>query len=529
MAGLFKIPERAGRVSDSAIARKANSKSKAVSVTIKGGGNVFDSINTIKAMVEKNLGQYKDEHLVIQDEKVLEDYITACIDNKEIAIDTETTGLDPMQDEIVGICIYTPNQKPAYIPIHHKSYVTMVEVENQLPVSFIKEQFQRIADANMDIIMFNACFDIRFIRNRVGVYLKCTWDCYLAARLLNENEGAGNNNLKKLHQKYVLNGEGDAFRFDDLFKGISFDLIPIKVAHMYAAHDPFITYELYKFQKDFLTPDNYECTSRGLQDVAWVFHNIEMPCVSVVADMEDTGVAFDFDYANILHEKYHKMLEEKTQRVYEIISMYSDEIEEYKAKNVNHKLSEPINIDSAQQLSILIYDIMKIPVVDTKTPRGTGEEILLKIDNPLSKALLDYRSVGKLINTYIDKLPDCVNKKDGRIHCKFNQYGADTGRFSSSDPNLQNIPSHNKDIRKMFKATDGYVLMSSDYSQQEQCEYIVVNKWCEVETPNGWQFADKVKVGDVLKVRDDSGQYVEITVHKISFLIDKNQIVYYYK
>ena len=83
--------------------------------------------------------------------------------------------------------------------------------------------------------------------------------------------------LKKLHQKYVLDGEGDAFKFDDLFKGVRFDFIPIQVGYLYAAHDPVITYELYEFQLPFLTPDDYECTSRGLEDVAWVFHNIEMP------------------------------------------------------------------------------------------------------------------------------------------------------------------------------------------------------------------------------------------------------------
>jgi DNA polymerase I-like protein with 3'-5' exonuclease and polymerase domains len=110
---------------------------------------------------------------------------------------------------------------------------------------------------------------------------------------------------------------------------------------------------------------------------------------------------------------------------------------------------------------------MGIKSVDKDAPRGTGVAVLTKVNNAFTQALLEYREVGKLINTYIDKLPNCVNEKDGRIHCKFNQYGADTGRMSSSDPNLQNIPSHNKDIRKMFKATDGYVLMSSDFSQQE--------------------------------------------------------------
>ena len=108
---------------------------------------------------------------------------------------------------------------------------------------------------------------------------------------------------------------------------------------------------------------------------------------------------------------------------------------------------------------------MNVGVIDDKAPRGTGEKILIKIDNAFTKSLLEYRGIEKLISTYIDKLPSCVNKQDGRIHCKFNQYGADTGRFSSNDPNLQNIPSHNKDIRKMFTASRDYVLMSSDYSR----------------------------------------------------------------
>lgn len=467
MKSLFSVPKRAGRTGDSAVARKANAKSKKVTVAVKGGGDLFSRINTITAMVEKALGYLKDDYIVITDRDVLHDYIDKVLSNGIISIDTETTGLDPLLDTLVGISIYTPGMKAAYIPVHHISYVTQMEVEGQLPTSVLQEEFQRLADAKIKIIMFNASFDMRFLRHGIGVDLICTWDCYLAARLLNENEGAGNNGLKKLHNKYVLDGKGDAFKFDDLFNGISFNLIPIKTGYIYAAHDAIITYELYEYQKPFLTADNQECIDHNLVDVAWVFHNIEMPVVPVVAQMEDTGVAFDEEYAAELHDKYHAELKEKTEKVYQLIDMYSDEIASYKAKNPNNKLSDPINIDSPKQLAILLYDIMKVPVVDDKSPRGTGEDILLKIDNPLSHAILDYRAVQKLINTYIDKLPSCVNPNDGRIHCKFNQYGADTGRFSSSDPNLQNIPSHNKDIRKMFKATDGYVLMSSDYSQQE--------------------------------------------------------------
>ena len=469
MSALFKVSERAGRFRDSTIAKKANSSSSRSSITIKGGGDLFSRISTIKAMVEKHLGYLQDEFIVIQNEEQLHDYISTCIHNHVISIDTETTGLDPMQNDIVGICIYTPEQKGAYIPVHHRSYITNTFVENQLPVSTLKSEFQRIADSAIDIIMFNACFDMRFMKNKIGVALKCTWDCYLAARLMNENEGSGNNGLKKLHQKYVKHGEGEAFKFDDLFKGIPFDIIPIQTAYLYAANDPVITYELYDFQRKYLYYDE-RCDGsarNGMNGVSWVFFNIEMPCVEVVAQMEDNGVAFDTEYANVLHNKYTKLLQEKTDKVYELINMYSEEIAMYKAKHPGNKLSNPINIDSPTQIAILLYDIIGVQSVDDKSPRGTGEDILLKIDIPLTHAILDYRGIGKLISTYIDKLPACVNPTDGRIHCKFNQYGADTGRFSSQDPNLQNIPSHNKDIRKMFKATDGYVLMSSDYSQQE--------------------------------------------------------------
>ena len=462
---LFKVPERAGRSADASIAKRANSTKKS-STTAKGsGGGLIERINTARALTEKNLGQYRDEYMVIQDIMTLVHYFDKIIENGIMSTDTETTGLDPILDTIVGASIYTPGMKPAYIPLNHVSYVTGIKIENQLPVHLVKEQFDRMNEHKTKIIMFNAPFDIRVIRNQVGSYLTCYWDCYIGARLLNENEDS--NALKLLHQKYCGDSDGKAAKFNDLFKDISFALVPINIAYLYAAHDAKITFELYEFQEPYLNPESDLCIERGLQDVSWVFFNIEMPIVAVVADMEDIGVAFDIDLADELHVKYSAELEKQLKEVYKSIDMYADEIADYKAKNPGHKLADPINLDSPTQVAILLYDIMKVGVIDEKSPRGTGEKILQQIDNSFTKALLEYRGLGKLISTYIDKLPTCVNPKDGRIHCKFNQYGADTGRFSSNDPNLQNIPSHNKDIRKMFTATKGYVLMSSDFSQQE--------------------------------------------------------------
>lgn len=461
---LFKVPKRASKEQDKKLAQKTRSKKQATT-TVKGSG-LLAQINQIKAMVEKYLGKFKNDYIIITTPTDLHDYLAKAVENNVLSIDTETTGLDPILDKIVGLCLYTPGQKAAYVPINHVSYVTGTRVDNQLTEEQVRDEFMWKTLYSIDIIMFNAKFDIRVMRNQLGLKdIYCTWDCYLAAKLMNENEES--HGLKALHKKYVLDGQGDAFSFDALFKSLTADKIPINSFYLYAAHDAIITYELYQYQKQYLYYD--ATTSRddrnGMNGVSWVFFNIEMPCLSVVCDMEDNGVKFDFEYQKILSEKYNKLLDEKTYDFYALCSKYEPQIEKYRKQN--NKLDNPINIGSPTQIAILLYDILKIEPPDPKSPRGTGEAILQKIDNPIAKAILDYREVSKLVSTYIDKLPECVNPKDGRIHCSFNQYGAKTGRFSSSDPNLQNIPSHNKDIRQMFVASDGYVLMSSDYSQQE--------------------------------------------------------------
>ena len=134
-------------------------------------------------------------------------------------------------------------------------------------------------------------------------------------------------------------------------------------------------------------------------------------------------------------------------------------------------MSDPISLDSPMQLAILIYDILKYPQVSIKEPRGTGVDELtalsLKTKSPLFKIILEKRTLAKLLNTFIDTLPLKTHQKDGKIHCKFNSLGTDTGRFSSSEPNLQQIPRENKEIKPMFKAPEGYNLIFSDLSAAE--------------------------------------------------------------
>lgn len=459
---LFNVPQRPGKSADLKAAKKSKTAKKSAGA-VKAGNSILTKIANIQAMVEKNLGHLRDKYIIVDSPIKLQEYLGRCIENGTISIDTETTGLDPLIDKIVGLCLYTPNSPAAYVPINHVSYVTGARVSGQLTENQVSVELKKYLTDKPKIIMHNAKFDIRVIRNQLKVPdIWCDWDCLLAARLLNENEPT--NRLKKLHQKYVLNDSDDEFTFDEFFKGVSFDKVPISTGYLYAAHDAEITYELYEFQKQYLNPDSER---KDMRDVYWVFKNIEMPCVPVVCDMEDNGIEFDFDRHSELSEKYHKFLEEQEKKCYTEIEKYSDKISEYKKINTKCKLETPVNLGSPLQVAILLYDVLGLDNGDTKNPRGTGSDILAKFNNPIAESLIKYREFSKLVDAFIDSLPKFVNPNDGRIHCSFNQYGAKTGRMSCSEPNLQQIPSHNKEIRQMFKASDGYVLMSSDFSQQE--------------------------------------------------------------
>ena len=443
-----------------------SSKLQKPKTTSKKGGSQYDKVKALSQLVEEKLGKYADDFENIFTLERLTEYIDKSIQNGFIAIDTETTGLDPITDRIVGACIYTPGEKPSYVPINHVSLITNLRLTNQLTNEEVASQFVRLKEANVKIIMFNAKFDIRVIKNQLGVEFIPYWDGFIAGKVLKENEEEGN--LKYLWKKYCSpDKEAEHFTFDKLFKGYSFDLFPIKTAYLYAAKDAIMTWELFKFQEPYLTPGHERCIECGFEKLANLYHNIEMPIIPFVAEIEDNGISLNIEYANQLSEKYNKLLQEKEQNFTNALTEYKDKIIQYKATHPATKLSDPINISSPTQLAELFYDILQVGVISKKEPRGTGEEILEKMNHPLCKPILEYRGVKKLLTTYIEKMPSIVNKKTGRIHCSFHQYGTDTGRFSSSDPNLQNIPSHNKDIRPMFVASPGHILIGSDFSQQE--------------------------------------------------------------
>lgn len=474
---------------DKSIIKKSKTVTNRTSIR-SGGSNIAAQIQSIVAIANQKLAIHKDDYILIREPDQLYEYMKEMKQVGEGALDTETTGLNPLLVDIVGGCIYTPGQKAAYIPINHKSYITGVRTNEQMDeetVSKIMKEFHK----DIRWIFHNAKYDIRVCRKTLGIDFKPYWDTMLAAYCIDEEES---HRLKDLHLKYCNSKDTESLTFDALFKGVTFDNIPISTAYLYAAGDAIKTYELYEYQKTLLN-------RRVLSGPYNVFWNIEMPLIPVVADMEDRGVCLDFDVCKNLHEKYHKIREERQKQADEALAMYKNEIDNYrmsstysntypdgsteysnsqtsKGKKYGHtkvssnagKLSDPISLSSPTQLAILFYDILGLESPDKKAPRGTGEDILKHFaqgkEKNLCEAILGMRNVEKLLGTYIDKMPE-IALEDGRVHSSYNQYGAKTGRFSSSDPNLQNIPSHNKEIRQMFKAQDGYVLIGSDFSQQE--------------------------------------------------------------
>lgn len=460
---------------------KKSSKKQVAKVVPK---SISGKVQLAKEMSKEVFADKLDRLELLDNENKIREYIDCVITNGIIAVDTETNGLDRIDGKIAGVCLYTPGQKGVYIPVRHESFMTGIELKTNISPEFMHEQFERMNKSNIKYVLHNAKFDMHILWWMLGIKIIPYWDTQIGSQLLNENEP---HKLKVLYKKYVDNADENSkvASFNSLFKGIEFNKVPPDVAYMYASFDPIMTYELYQFQYNFIDINGKYCKEKGLERVAEVFRNIEMPLIQVVFEMECTGVKIDTELADKLKAQYTKHKDAAEEKFNLEIEKLNDKFDKLMIKNpaAYNKLFKDgirkVSISSPTQLAILFYDVLEFESPDKKSPRGTGEAILKSFNHPLVDSILEYRSMSKLLSTYIEAIPQHIAKRDNRLHANFNQYGAKTGRFSSSDPNLQNIPSQKTtlsdgtvidaghDIRQMFIAGDGMVIVGGDFSQQE--------------------------------------------------------------
>ena len=464
------------------LSKKKNKKTPVATVVPK---TIKQKVEYAKDLSLQVFGNKLDKIELVTDPNRIEEYLHNTLKNGILAVDTETNGLDRIDGKIAGICLYTLGEKGIYIPVGHVSYMTNQPLKDNVARETMENFFKVCNEHNVKYILHNAKFDMHILYWMIGVKIVPYWDTLIAGQLLNENEPHG---LKVLYQKYCVRAdeEQQVAKFNTLFNGIEFNSIPPSVGYMYAAFDPIMTYELYKFQEQYLDKEvGQYCYRKGLERVADVFREIEMPLIEVVFDMEVQGVDIDTDLAKELKDKYTYYMNLAVDNFKaQIIELeVAGAFDELRGKHPDkfNKISElgdiKINIASNAQLVILFYDVLKLD--PPKGQRSVGEEQLKQLHHPLVDCILEYRGMSKLLSTYIEAIPNHIAKKDGKLHANFNQYGAKTGRFSSSDPNLQNIPSKTKklsdgtvidaghDIRQMFIAGEGNVIIGGDFSQQE--------------------------------------------------------------
>jgi len=352
-----------------------------------------------------------------------------------LCFDTETDGPDPITANLVGISVSAKAEVAWYIPVNVEDALKEDQVKELMAAVFENEESLKIAH--------NFKFD-QLVLERAGFEINGpVFDTMVAAYLLDSSQRLKMDNLAKKYLGYEpipiknLIGSGKSQK--------SMADIPYKEIKNYACEDADITYRLFEILSEKLEEDS-------LLEIA---EKLEFPLISVLARMEKNGILIDSE----MLESFSKEL---TNDLIEL------------EKNIFEKTGSEFNLNSPQQLGNVLFDKMKLPVgKKTKTGQySTSEAVLSKLaaEYEVPSLVLDYRSLSKLRSTYVDALPKLVNEETGRIHTDFNQTVAATGRLSSSNPNLQNIPIRTKrgrEIRKAFVPEDGYQILAADYSQVE--------------------------------------------------------------
>jgi len=376
------------------------------------------------------------EYVLIDTKKKMDDVLHILREQKEFVLDFETTHEDPMRAEPVGISLCWSDDKAYYIPFNLKTELTAEKVLSNMRDILEDKNIKKIGQNIKYEYIVLSNIDIRL----EGIY----FDTMVASYVINPSKMT--HNLGDLSIEY-LNHRMTPIQ-DLIGKGkeaITMDMVDVNKVMKYSCDDSYITYRLKKiFEK--------ELKKKGLEKL---FYNIEMPLCEVLACMEIEGVSIDAHYLSGLSEEMGHKLDIYRKKIHELAG-------------------EEFNINSPKQLKQILFDKMKLPIVKrTKTGPSTDEEVLrtLAEKNILPRELLKYRVFSKLKSTYVDALPELINPKTARIHTSFNQAVTQTGRLSSSKPNLQNIPIRTEEGRKIRRAFlpvgKADILLSADYSQIE--------------------------------------------------------------
>ncbi|MFT6834181.1 MAG: DNA polymerase-1, partial [Francisellaceae bacterium] len=378
----------------------------------------------------------------ITDKNGLDKWLQKISDAKYFAIDTETTSLNALEADLVGISLCAQEHHAAYIPVSH-SYDNCPE---QLSLEYVIDQLKPILENDeISKIGHNLKYDLKVLE-KYGLILKGQlFDTMLESYIYNSS--SSRHDLDSLSAKYLNHTN---IKYEDVAgKGksqINFRQVSLDKAAPYAAEDADMTFKLHqKFWPEI----------KKFKNLKDLFLDEEIPAMSVLKRMESIGVKIDV-----------KQLNNQSEYLKKCISNF--EIKAYKLADGEFNLASP------KQLGEILFDKLHIPIIK-KTPGGkpsTSVEVLteLALTYDLPRIILEHRHFSKLKSTYTDKLPLMINKLTGRVHTSYQQAVAVTGRLSSTEPNLQNIPVRSEEgrrIRKSFIAEPGYKIMAADYSQVE--------------------------------------------------------------
>ncbi|MFJ5321995.1 DNA polymerase I [Pectobacterium parvum] len=383
-----------------------------------------------------------DGYVTILDEKTLLDWVERLKQAEVFAFDTETDGLDTLTANLIGLSFAIKLGEAAYLPLAHDYLDAPEQLDRTKVLALFKPLLE---DEKLLKIGQNLKFD-KGVMQRYDIDLRgIAFDTMLESYVL--DSVAGRHDMDSLAERYLSH---KTITFEEIAgKGknqLTFNQIALEQAGPYAAEDADVTLHLHQKLWGKLQPH---------ADLCQVFQTIDMPLVPVLSRIERTGVLID----PVILAEHSKEL---TARLAEL------EIQAYELAG------EEFNLSSTKQLQGILYEKQKLPILK-KTPKGapsTNEEVLaeLALDYPLPKLILEYRGLAKLKSTYTDKLPLMINPATKRVHTSYHQAVTATGRLSSSDPNLQNIPVRNDEgrrIRQAFIAPKGYSIVAADYSQIE--------------------------------------------------------------